>query len=41
MTTVRDQACFGVYVDREAMPDADMLARDIDQAITELLTQAR
>jgi hypothetical protein len=37
MTTVRDQACFGVYADRQAMPDAEVLARDIDNALTELL----
>jgi WS/DGAT/MGAT family acyltransferase len=37
MTTVRDQACFGVYSDRQALPDADLLARDIDNALTELL----
>ena len=37
MTTVRDRACFGIYTDRESMPDADALAVDIDQAISELL----
>ena len=37
MTTVLDRACFGVYADREALPDVDMLAHDIDDAITELL----
>jgi WS/DGAT/MGAT family acyltransferase len=37
MISVHDQACFGVYADRQAVPDADMLARDIDGAITELL----
>jgi hypothetical protein len=36
MTTVQDQACFGVYADRERLPDVDMLAHDIDRAITEL-----
>jgi hypothetical protein len=30
-----------VYADREAVPDADMLARDIDDAIAELLAGAR
>jgi diacylglycerol O-acyltransferase / wax synthase len=38
MTTVHDQACFGVYADRQALPDVELLARDIDDAITELLT---
>lgn len=37
LLTVNEQACFGVYVDRQALPDADMLARDIDGAIAELL----
>ena len=41
MTTVHDQACFGVYADREALPDVDILARDIDEAITELLACTR
>ena len=40
MTTVRDRACFGVYSDRATLPDADGLARDIDNAITELLAGA-
>ncbi len=37
MTTVCRRACFGVYADREALPDAHMLAHDIDVAISELL----
>jgi diacylglycerol O-acyltransferase len=37
MTTVHDQACFGVYADRETLPDASLLAHDIDDAIDELL----
>jgi hypothetical protein len=37
MTSVADRACFGVYVDREALPDAELLAAAIDGAITELL----
>ncbi|HEV3034618.1 MAG TPA: wax ester/triacylglycerol synthase family O-acyltransferase [Solirubrobacteraceae bacterium] len=40
MTTIHDQACFGVYADRQALPDVDILARDIDRAITELLACA-
>lgn len=40
MTTVGDQACFGVYADRATLPDADGLAHDIDEAITELLARA-
>jgi WS/DGAT/MGAT family acyltransferase len=41
MTTVRDQACFGLYADRAVLPDADALARDLDAAIDELLEVAR
>jgi WS/DGAT/MGAT family acyltransferase len=40
MTSVRDRACFGIYADREAIPDADDFARDVDAAITELLASA-
>jgi len=40
MTTVCDRACFGVYADPETLPDAGALARDIDDAITELLARA-
>ncbi len=40
MTTVRDLACFGVYADRERLPDVDGLAHDIDEAIRELLARA-
>lgn len=37
MLTVRGQACIGVYADREALPDVGLLAKDIDEALTELL----
>ncbi|HEX3317437.1 MAG TPA: wax ester/triacylglycerol synthase family O-acyltransferase [Solirubrobacteraceae bacterium] len=37
MTTVRDDACFGLYADRTTLPDADALARDLDVAVDELL----
>jgi diacylglycerol O-acyltransferase / wax synthase len=40
MTTVHDRACFGVYADREALPDVDVLACHIDEAIGELLAAA-
>ena len=40
MTTIADRACFGVYADRRALPDAGLLAGDIDDALTELLTSA-
>ena len=37
MTTVQDEACFGIYADCEALPDADLLADCIDEAVQELL----
>jgi hypothetical protein len=37
MLTVDEQACFGVYADRQALPDVDVLASDIDAAVAELL----
>ncbi|HYB24118.1 MAG TPA: wax ester/triacylglycerol synthase family O-acyltransferase, partial [Solirubrobacteraceae bacterium] len=37
MLTVHDQACFGIYADRQALPDVNVLAQDIDDAVTELL----
>jgi diacylglycerol O-acyltransferase / wax synthase len=40
MTSVCDRACFGIYTDREAIPDAGLFARDVDAAITELLAGA-
>lgn len=36
-TTIRDEACFGLYADRESLPDADLIALDIDDSIDELL----
>jgi WS/DGAT/MGAT family acyltransferase len=36
MTTICDTACFGIYADRAALPDADDLAALIDMAIDEL-----
>ena len=37
ITTVKDGAYFGIYADRESMPDAELLAQDIDISIDELL----
>jgi diacylglycerol O-acyltransferase len=37
MLTVHDQACFGIYADRQALPDVNVLAQDIDDAVTDLL----
>jgi WS/DGAT/MGAT family acyltransferase len=37
VTTICDQACFGLYADRRALPDADLLAEDLDAAVEELL----
>jgi hypothetical protein len=41
MTTVQRDACFGLYADREALPDADRLTGHIDAAIDELLELSR
>jgi diacylglycerol O-acyltransferase len=40
VTTIRDQACFGVYADREVLPDADLVAEAINQSVDELLALA-
>lgn len=40
MTTVRDQACFGFYADRETLPDADLLAEQVSAALDELVELA-
>jgi uncharacterized protein DUF1298 len=37
MMTVGDDACFGLYADRETLPDAGVLAERLDAAINELL----
>jgi diacylglycerol O-acyltransferase len=39
ITTIADRACFGLYCDRESLPDADSLAGEIDRSIDELLTR--
>jgi diacylglycerol O-acyltransferase / wax synthase len=39
MTTVKDRACFGLYADREALPDADRLAKAVDGSVDELLAR--
>ena len=36
-TTIKDEAFFGVYADRESLPDADLLARCLDESADELL----
>ncbi|HXW58666.1 MAG TPA: WS/DGAT domain-containing protein, partial [Solirubrobacteraceae bacterium] len=41
MLSVDGLACFGICADSEALPDVDRLARDIDDAIGELLVAAR
>lgn len=40
ITTIAERACFGVYADRKALPDVDLLAHDIDAAIDELLAHS-
>jgi diacylglycerol O-acyltransferase / wax synthase len=37
VTTIGGTACFGLYADRKLMPDVDLLAGDLDDAIDELL----
>jgi WS/DGAT/MGAT family acyltransferase len=37
MTTIKDEACFGIYADCEALPDADLLADCIDASVEELM----
>jgi diacylglycerol O-acyltransferase len=39
-TSVDGVGHFGVYVDRKSLPDADLLARDIEEALDELVEQA-
>lgn len=36
-TTIEDRAFFGVYADRKSLPDADLLAEDVDESVEELL----
>jgi diacylglycerol O-acyltransferase / wax synthase len=40
VTTIDDLACFGLYADRESLPDVDRLAASIDAALDELLQRA-
>jgi diacylglycerol O-acyltransferase / wax synthase len=40
MTTIKDEACFGIYADCEALPDADLLADCVDESVEELLAVA-
>jgi WS/DGAT/MGAT family acyltransferase len=37
MTTIKDEACFGIYADCEALADADLLADCIDVSVEQLL----
>jgi diacylglycerol O-acyltransferase len=40
-TSVAGRGCFGLYADRDALPDADELAAHLDVAIEELLERSR
>jgi diacylglycerol O-acyltransferase / wax synthase len=40
MTSVGDRACFGLYVARDCLPDADRLSEAMDGSIEELLERA-
>jgi diacylglycerol O-acyltransferase / wax synthase len=37
VTTIAGRAYFGLYADRKSLPDVDLLANDVDDAIDELL----
>jgi diacylglycerol O-acyltransferase len=39
VTTIKDGAYFGIYADRDSLPDAPLLADDIDEAVDELLAR--
>jgi diacylglycerol O-acyltransferase len=38
MTTINDRAFFGIYADRQMLPDANLLAADIDESLEDLIT---
>jgi WS/DGAT/MGAT family acyltransferase len=40
MTTIQDEACFGIYADQDTLAEADLLARCIDSSVQELLELA-
>jgi diacylglycerol O-acyltransferase / wax synthase len=40
VTNVGEELGFGIYADRESLPDADAIARDLEQSIEELLEVA-
>jgi diacylglycerol O-acyltransferase / wax synthase len=40
VTTVAGRACFGLYADRRALPSVDLLARELDREIDELLARS-
>jgi diacylglycerol O-acyltransferase / wax synthase len=37
VTNVGEGLCFGIYADRESLPDADAVARDMEESIDELV----
>jgi diacylglycerol O-acyltransferase len=37
VTNVGEELCFGLYADRESLPDAESVARDLEESIDELL----
>jgi WS/DGAT/MGAT family acyltransferase len=41
MTSIGDEACFGLYADCEALPDVAVLAEEIDEEIDALLALSR
>ncbi len=41
VTNVGEGLCFGIYADRESLPDADAVARDMEESIDELVELSR
>jgi diacylglycerol O-acyltransferase / wax synthase len=41
VTTIKDGAYFGIYADRESLPNAELMARGIDESIEELIERSR
>jgi hypothetical protein len=40
VTTVTGRACFGIYADRRSLPDADLIAHELDREINQLLRRS-
>jgi hypothetical protein len=40
MTTINERAFFGIYADSQTLPDADLLAADVDESVEVLISSA-